>query len=78
MGNEVGREPEGGGQQRSVLRGNFLRLGWADGAAGSIVVEDGDGDGERRRFRDLYMLQGRIGESGSECRLWPRVEMCRA
>eukprot|EP00752_Nemacystus_decipiens_P010259 g9143.t1 len=80
MGNEVGREPEGAAQQRSVLRGNFLRLGWADGIVSSVAeAGDGDGDGggdvdgERTRFRDLYMLQGRIG-TGSHSQVFRAVE----
>lgn len=70
MGNEVGREPEGGAQQQGrSLRDNFIRFGASDGGTVSstaVGAGDGDGDAERRRFRDIYMLQGRIGESRPE------------
>eukprot|EP00903_Cladosiphon_okamuranus_P009497 g9049.t1 len=87
MGNEVGREPEGGAQQqrRSLsLRDNFLRFGVADGVrtvSSTAVVEAGHGngnghgdrEGQRRRFRDVYMLQDRIG-TGSHSQVFLAVE----
>lgn len=55
MGNEVGRQPERAGRDLNLLPESAGALG-----PGGVVV--GAGDGERRRFRDLYMLQDRIGE----------------
>lgn len=61
MGNEVGRHPEGEAAQqlRSATDKSFQHHGGGGGGGGGRGVDDG---GERRTFRQIYMLQGRIGE----------------
>ncbi|CBN78657.1 myosin light chain kinase [Ectocarpus siliculosus] len=71
MGNEVGRQPgASAGEERILPR--LLRRSGGILASGGGVGCDGDNN-EHKTFRQLYMLQGRIG-TGSHSQVFRAVE----